>query len=407
MASSRQPRALITTSTFPRWEGDSTARFVRDLGELAAPQWSVTVLAPHHPGARSAETLGPLDIQRFAYWVPRSQQRLCYEGGILPNARSSVLAAAQLPAFLLAELAATRACLRADGYALVHAHFLVPQGWVAARLLRSRAVPLVVSVHGSDLFALGGPLARAAQRAVLARADVVTVNSDATARALDARVPGARARTILLPMGYDPAVFFGAPRPPLGSPDVLFVGRLTLQKGADVLLDAFPALLARVPAATLTVVGDGPELARLRTQAIALGIAPRVAWRRALARESVAALYGSSAVTVVPSRADAAGSEGQGLVAIEAMACGCPVVASRSGGLGSLLGDDARGLLVPPGEAGALAAAIVATLTDASAAQRRAEAARAHVRACFTWPSLKPRLLEIYAEAVARRRARC
>ena len=180
----------MTTSTFPRWEGDSTARFVRDLAELATPAWDVTVLAPHHPGARVTERVGALDVQRFAYCLPRSQQRLCYGGGILPNARSSVLAAAQLPALLLAELAATRSALRRTPYALVHAHFLVPQGWVAAQLLRASSMPLVVSVHGSDLLALNGRLARAAQRASLSRADVVTVNSEATGRTLSARFPG-------------------------------------------------------------------------------------------------------------------------------------------------------------------------------------------------------------------------
>lgn len=407
MARSRPPRALVTTSTFPRWEGDSTARFVRDLAELAAPEWSVTVLAPHHPGAAGAETLGGLEVRRFPYFFPRSLQRLCYEGGILPNARSSVLAAAQLPALLLAELAATRARLRAGAFELVHAHFLVPQGWVAARLLRSSALPLVVSVHGSDLFALGGPIARAAQRAVVARADIVTVNSDATAHELEARVPGARSKIVTLPMGHDPTIFRAGAHAPRTPRRILYVGRLSRQKGADVLLEAFPRVLARVPAATLAIVGDGPAQASLRARAAALGVEHRVELLGARPRGVIAELYRSCAVTVVPSRAGSGGEEGQGLVAIEAMACGCPVVATRSGGLPSLLGDDERGLLVAPQDPRALAEAIVATLTGPDAARRRAQVAREHVGARFTWAAIKPKLLDVYAEAQARSRARC
>lgn len=407
MAKSRPPRALVTTSTFPRWEGDSTARFVRDLAELAAPEWGVTVLAPHHPGARTAETFGGLDVRRFPYFFPRSLERLCYDGGILPNARASMLAAAQVPTLLLAELASTRAHLRADTFDLVHAHFLVPQGWVAARLLRSSALPLVVSVHGSDLFALGGRVARAVQRAVVARADIVTVNSDATARELEARVPGAISKIVTLPMGHDPAIFMAGPRARETPPNVLYVGRLSQQKGADVLLEAFPRVLAQVPAATLAIVGDGPAQASLRARAVALGVDHRVELLGARPRDAIAELYRSCAVVVVPSRAGAGGAEGQGLVAIEAMACECPVVATRSGGLTALLGDDERGLLVAPEDPRALAEAIVATLADADGARRRARAASEHVRARFTWQAIKPKLLEVYAEAVARRGARC
>ena len=397
----------MTTSTFPRWEGDPTARFVRDLAELATPAWDITVLAPHHPGARTTERVGALDVQRFAYFLPRSQQRLCYGGGILPNARSSVLAAAQLPALVFAEMSATRSALRRTPYTLVHAHFLVPQGWVAAQVLRASRVPLVVSVHGSDLLALNGPLARAVQRGALARADLVTVNSEATAHALAARFPHVLAPIITLPMGYDPAVFSAAGREAARRLGLLYVGRLSRQKGADVLVEAFAHVLTRVPDATLTLVGDGPERPRLLALVRTLGLEPRITFLGALAQEHLPRLYRESACTVVPSRADASGEEGQGLAAIEAMACGCPVVASRSGGLTSLLDDDARGLLVPPGDSGALAAALHSVLGDPASARRRALAAAQHVRAHFAWPALQPTLLATYDEAIRRRTARC
>jgi glycosyltransferase involved in cell wall biosynthesis len=166
-------------------------------------------------------------------------------------------------------------------------------------------------------------------------------------------------------------------------------------------------VLARVPAATLAIVGAGPAEASLRAQAAALGVDHRVEQRGALPRSAIAELYRSSAVAVIPSREGAGGAEGQSLVAVEAMACECPVVATRSGGLTFLVGASERGILVSPDDPRALADAIVATLADPDGARRRARAASEYVRARFTWQSIKPRLLEVYAEATARRSARC
>ncbi|MDB4944781.1 MAG: glycosyltransferase [Labilithrix sp.] len=388
----------MTTSTFPRWPADGTARFVEHLARLAAPEWQVTVLAPHHAGAARRERDGSLEVRRYRYWLPESGQRLCYGGGILPNARASRRAALQVPALLGAGLAATWQALE-EGYDLLHAHFLVPQGLVAA-LTRTR-VPLVVSVHGSDLHALGSPFARLLQRAVARRAAVITVNSEATARELAARVPGAERRTRLLPMGFAPGIFHA---PPDGEPrdrTVVFAGRLSRQKGADVLVEAFPRVLARVPEARLLVNGDGPEATALAARARALGIGARIRFAPAASQEELAARFRASAVTVLPSRSDASGTEGQGLVAIEAMACGCPVVVSRSGGLAALVDDGARGLAVDPGDAEALARAIVATLEDGAAARARAGRAAAWVHGRLSWDRLKPALLAIYDEARA------
>jgi len=212
----RFPSVLVTSSTFPRWREDATPRFVRDLAELATQSWNVTVLAPHHPGAALRDTSadergrGRLDVRRFRYFVPASHQRLCYGGGILPNIRASKLALAQVPCLVGAELAAMRRLLRTECFDLVHAHFLVPQGAVAALATRR---PLVVSVHGSDLFALRGRLIDSALRGVISRAKLVTVNGEVAAREARRRFPLVEPKLRVLPMGVDTTLF----RPPSAS----------------------------------------------------------------------------------------------------------------------------------------------------------------------------------------------
>lgn len=140
----------------------------------------------------------------------------------------------------------------------------------------------------------------------------------------------------------------------LSSEDMVlgYVGRLTPQKGADVLMMAFPAIAQSVPAARLLIVGDGPDRTRLERLACELGITERVVFTGA--QRDVVPYYLLSDAIVVPSRYEAFGN-----VAIEAMACGRPVVASRVGGLADSIVDEVCGKLVAPDNSGDLAAAVV------------------------------------------------
>ncbi|MGH9071500.1 MAG: glycosyltransferase family 4 protein, partial [Acidimicrobiales bacterium] len=131
-----------------------------------------------------------------------------------------------------------------------------------------------------------------------------------------------------------------------------FVGRLVPEKGLDVLLGAMSLAVGRGLDARLEVVGAGPEEERLRSMAAALG--DRVSWCGALPPREVGAHLVAAHALVVPSR-----REGMGLVALEALAHGRPVVASRVGGLVEVLRDSADGLLVEPGDEGVLADALM------------------------------------------------
>lgn len=165
----------------------------------------------------------------------------------------------------------------------------------------------------------------------------------------------------------------------VAEPVVLAVGRHVAQKGLDLLLQAWPAVLAAVPGARLIVAGDGPLTAALQAQAAALGIAASLTWQ-APTRE-MAALYRSAAVFVLPSR-----YEGLPLSLLEAQAMGLPGVAfDCPTGPRDVLGSDGDGgLLVPPGDIAALAQALVALLQDPARRQRMGEAAIVRSRALFS-----------------------
>jgi glycosyltransferase involved in cell wall biosynthesis len=181
------------------------------------------------------------------------------------------------------------------------------------------------------------------------------------------------------------------------APRLVFAGRLVPEKGLGLLIDSLPALLERAPAATLTVAGDGPLRRDLETRVRGLGLESCVTFVGEQQPHEVTALIDGAMAVVVPSRV-----EGFGLVALEAALRGRPVVATRAGGLPEVVRDGATGLLVAPGDAGALASAVARLIGDPALAARLGAAARVHARATFDWDRHVGLYEELYARVAAR-----
>lgn len=169
----------------------------------------------------------------------------------------------------------------------------------------------------------------------------------------------------------DAVVWGGAPtrrpRAPLASPPtVAFAGRLVREKGVDVLLRAFATVLAALPEARLLLAGDGPEREPLRSLVATLQLTDRVAILGHLPRSELERRFDAAWVQAVPSR----WAEPFGMVATDAMMRGTAVVASGSGGLTEIVRDGQSGILVPPGDADALASALLRLLRDRALAER-------------------------------------
>jgi glycosyltransferase involved in cell wall biosynthesis len=174
---------------------------------------------------------------------------------------------------------------------------------------------------------------------------------------------------------------------------LLFVGRLTRQKGLDVLLET----MARLPVTlTLDVVGDGPERQPMEKLAADLGVAQRVRWHGTQPQTALVGFYQSATALVVPSA-----DEGLGLVAVEAMLCETPVVAFESGGLPDVVQHDRTGLLVSERSPDAMAAAIIELLVADDRRRALGAAGRLHALATFAPESVARRYIDIYRAAIA------
>ncbi len=284
-----------------------------------------------------------------------------------------------------------REALAAFGPNVVHAHEpLVPGTGMFAAL--STAAPVVATFHAyadrSALLRTSAPVLRRVWNRLALRIAV----SDA-ARSFVARVFGGEVRVI--PNGADVGLFRDAePRQDLPpGRRVLFVNRLDRRKGFRVAVEALPRVLARVPDALLVVAGDGEE--RSAAAALHPEARGRLHLLGTVAHDKLPPVHAACEVFVGP----ATGRESFGIVLIEALAAGLPVVASDIPGYREVVRAGIDGILVPPGDPEALAAAVVEVLLSPDLAKRLAEAGRGRAER-YDWARVAGEIRACYAEAV-------
>lgn len=277
----------------------------------------------------------------------------------LVGARRRLLKSTGRSPALTAKLLATRANV-------VHAHFGSDATLVLDAVHRMR-VPLIVTFHGVDVTVWphrNDYMARRYQSRMprlFDQADRLIAVSDFIASRLVA-LGAVESKVRVLPIGVPLPP--RSPFPPSERRGVLFVGRLMPVKGLDDGLRAFSALASEIRARhPLTVIGDGPERARLRSLAAELGVS--VTFLGSVPPGEVAQRMNESAVLLAPSKTAPNGAqEAFGMVFLEAAAAGLPAVAYRSGGVGEAVVHGRTGLLAPEGDARELAANLLKLLSN-------------------------------------------
>jgi len=308
-------------------------------------------------------------------------------------------------------------------YDVLHSHYWL-SGWVAREFSRRHSVPTVHMFH--TLGKMKDTVARSPEEK---ETDVrIQVESELVS-SLDriiAATPLDRQQTIelygaapdrirVIPLGVDPEMFHPIPQAEarraigLDLPGVcrlvLFVGRLDPLKGLDTLVRAMCKLTDLEPelvkGTCLAVIGGDVDedsdaleneiecLDKLKKE---VGLDDLVVFLGSRAQDTLAQYYSAAEVVVVPSH-----YESFGLVALEAMACGAPVIASRVGGLMHTIEDNVTGLLVPAGDPDALADKLRQVLLDADLRERLGANARAHALT-YTWPNVAEQIIQVYEE---------
>jgi glycosyltransferase involved in cell wall biosynthesis len=383
-------KVLFLTHAFPRFDGDVAGNFLLRLASALGEQGvSVRVVAPASPGADETSKLNGTGIDRFRY-APSKYETLAYTGNMAEQVRDSWSARFSLLGFLGAEFRSAVRARREMQPDIVHAHWWFPSGLVGTWLSKLSHTPLVTTLHGTDVrIARTVSMSRPAFRHVLQNSRAITAVSKWLADEAQSLVSAPHPVVAPMPVATDLFSPGGARQ----QNALLFVGRLTKQKGVDLLLHA----LAKLPAAiTLDIVGEGVEKAALESLARELGLASRVRWHGVQAHGELVRFYRSAAAVIVPSA-----GEGLGLVAAEAMLCETPVVGFESGGLPDVVQHDRTGLLVRERSADALADAIEQLFARPDRGQALGAAGRLHSLATFAPESVARRYVDIYRAAIA------
>lgn len=283
------------------------------------------------------------------------------------------------------------------GFDLVHAHFVYPDGVAGLDVSTRYEVPLVVTEHAPwHPWLEHAPTRRQALR-VADAADTMIAVSNYVAESI-LRYAGAGTRIVVIPNGVDETEFHPSAAPAKRPSQILYAGVINYNKGIDVLLDAMVILRRALPEARLLLVGGAlyrhtrRQEERLALRASELGLTDSVTFLGRRPPAEVARLMAESAVVVLPSRAESFGA-----VLIEALACGTPVVATRSGGPVDIVTDDV-GRLVEAGDASQLAGAISEVLSEPYAYDPTV--LREYAVQRFSWRAVAQRVDRVYEQAV-------
>ena len=293
--------------------------------------------------------------------------------------------------------AAVRRALERFRPDVVHAHEpLVPS--VSMFAARFPDAPVVATFHAyadrAALFTMAAPALRPVWRRLSARIAV----SEAAASFVRSRFPDDDLR--IIPNGVDVELFASArPAPLPEGRRILFVNRLDRRKGFPVMVEAFGMVAARRPDAVLVVAGDGA--ARHAVDRLAPDARRRVVMLGVVPHHLVPPYHAASEVFCAP----ATGRESFGIVLVEAMAAGLPVVASAIPGYREVVRDGKEGLLVPPGDAAALAGAVERLLDDRPLAKRLGRAGRTRARR-YSWDTVAGEIESVYEAVTAVERSR-
>ena len=398
---------VMVATSYPRFPGDGVGSFMEPIARsVAARGHEVHLVAPWHPAITRGKEEHGVFFHFFHYAPVPSLNVFGYAGGLRADTDL------KLSAWLAAPLALAAGWFKAWRVAtkrratVMHGHWVVPGGVMAAAA--AGRLPLVLSLHGSDVYvAERHAAARRAARYAFGRAGWVTACSD-DLRTRACALGAAADRIETLPYGVDVERFAPAPEAraevrrvlEVGDAPLIFTaGRLVRKKGFEFLIDAVRTIRRDVPDVRLVIAGEGDLGEDLRARAADL--AEHVRFVGNVPQDMVGRMSAAADVVAVPSVHDDQGNvDGLPNFALEAMATATPLVATRAGGLSSLIDNDRTGLLVPERDAAALGEALRAVLEWPAARRREmGERGRARIRTDFGWPRVGDRLEAAYDRA--------
>lgn len=402
-------KVLVIGSVYPRFHEDAEVPWLRtSIAHLKKAGLGIQVLAPAYKGLRSHEIDG-VKVNRFRY-APASWEILTHEEGAPSKMASRPwLQLLAIPYIISGFFKCIGICrkFRPD---VIHAHWPFPHAYIALGAAKLFKIPLVLNFHGAELLLIRKkkwvkPLLKFA----IGQAQAVFANSSFTAGKIKALrnvdVEWSPYGTTL-ESGSTSAGNGGTsaivPHPVNGKFKILFVGRHIERKGICYLIEAAKHLPC--DQFEIRIVGVGDLTDKLKAQAAEIEDAAEIIFTGKLSPEELANEYRTANVFTLPAIVDSKGdTEGLGVVLIEAMELGLPVVASNVGGIPDVVVDGVSGILVPEKDPEALAGAYRRLAADPGLVKQLLEGAQKRIAECFSWDKIVERQIDSYKKIIRKR----
>lgn len=285
---------------------------------------------------------------------------------------------------------------------VIHAHWIIPQGFVAALIKKIYKVPFLVTAHGGDVFGLQGRFATIIKRFTLKNADRITAVSNAIKNEILAKI-SPNLEIEIASMGVDSERFSPdkkddsiKARYRIEGPFFLFVGRLTEKKGVKYLIEAMAIVIKRFPQAKLLIVGTGILEQELKTFANQLNLQNNIIFTGQIANAELPACYATADIFIGPSIIAKGGdTEGLGLTFVEAAMSGSVAIASNVGGISDVIEDGTTGFLVEQKSSSQIADKIITLLKDTSLLDQLKKQTRGKMINKFDWKIISEKYTNI------------
>lgn len=402
-------KVLVIGSVYPRFHEDAEVPWLRtSIAHLKQAGVEIQVLAPAYKGLKSHEIDG-VKVNRFRY-APAGFEFLTHEEGAPSKMASKPWLQLLAIPYIISGFFKCIAICRKFRPDVIHAHWPFPHAYIALGAAKLFRIPLVLNFHGAELLLIRKkkwvkPLLKFA----IGQTQAVFANSSFTAgkiRALrNVDVEWSPYGTTL-ETGEISAEPTQAPHPVNGKFKILFVGRHIERKGICYLIEAAKYLPR--DQFEIRIVGVGDLTDKLKAQAAEISTTPDAAniiFTGKLSPEELANEYKTANVFTLPAIVDSKGdTEGLGVVLIEAMELGLPVVASNVGGIPDVVVDGVSGILVPEKNPEALASAYKRLAAEPELQKQLLEGARKRIDECFNWSKIVERQIAVYEKIKSKKK---
>ena len=395
-------KVLVIGSVYPRFHEDAEVPWLRtSIAHLKKAGLDIQVLAPSYKGLKSHEIDG-VKVNRFRY-APASWEFLTHEEGAPSKmANKPWLQLLAIPYIISGFFKCIKICRRFKPD-IIHAHWPFPHAYIALGAAKLFKIPLVLNFHGAELLLIRKKKwVRPLLKFAISQAQAVFANSSFTAGKIKALrnvdVEWSPYGTTLESAHCLPRESGDLPSPHAinGKFKILFVGRHIERKGICYLIEAAKYLPR--DQFEIRIVGVGDLTEQLKEQAAhASADSAEIIFTGKLSPEALANEYKTANVFTLPAIVDSKGdTEGLGVVLIEAMELGLPIVASNVGGIPDVVVDGESGILVPEKDPQALANAYKRLAADPELVKQLLAGSQKRIAECFTWDGIIERQIAVY-----------